>query len=99
MCEYSDASPSADRRWCRVSGDDRASIPTEAEMQRDLARLQARLAQGHRDHQRSSEELARLGEEVRRAAHDLKGLESAGKPAHEGLAEQLAKRARGGSQE
>jgi hypothetical protein len=83
-----------------LSGDDRASIPTEAELQRDLARLLARLAQGHHDHQRSSEELARLGEEVRRAAHYLKGLEGAGKPAHEGLAEQLlAKRARGGSQE
>ena len=82
-----------------LSGDDRASIPTEAELQRDLARLQERLAQGRRDHQRSSEELARLGEEVRRAAHDLKSLESAGKPAHKGLAEQLAKRARGGSQE
>jgi hypothetical protein len=48
---------------------------TESDLQTELDRLAARLAQGQRDHQRSHEELQRLEAEIRQAESELHALQ------------------------
>ena len=48
---------------------------TESDLQTELERLAARLAQGQRDHQRSHEELQRLEAEIRQAESELQALQ------------------------
>jgi peptidoglycan hydrolase CwlO-like protein len=48
---------------------------TESDLQTELDRLVARLAQGQRDHQRSHDELQRLEAEIRQAESELLTLQ------------------------
>jgi septal ring factor EnvC (AmiA/AmiB activator) len=47
-------------------------VTPRAELERELSRLNSRLAQGRRDHQRSRDELRRLEAEIRRAENELR---------------------------
>jgi septal ring factor EnvC (AmiA/AmiB activator) len=48
---------------------------TESDLQTELDRLVARLAQGQRDHQRSHDELQRLEAEIRQTEGELHALQ------------------------
>ena len=53
------------------------SVKTESDLQGELDRLESRLAQGQRDHQRSHDELRLLEGEIRQIESELRTLSGA----------------------